>query len=820
MFDKKTFFKSFGLILFCILVGCLVGWASAEENFAYNSLDVPQLQPPINYSTFNSSTAEYLHTDEGLIDNIWDILHSDLDNLAWSVAGHTIDANIDMNSYQLTDMHSLILSGTGYLGDWDGVLNTATDFAPTGDLGLSLGLPSLRWANLSVGDIFGDGSESYVNSTFRIDGDMADGNATLVIEADSSHLACINFTEGNNIGSQLCYDGAGANRAFVVSNLLDGNEWFWIDRITGLITFNNDTVAVSLITETINATDWSNLTDLTDTIYIKINGTTTNLTLENLMALDGNTIKFWDNINATGYNGTFDRIAIGGDLVGDEILRVTKGGENISFFDGAVALYIQTESGIGTRSSAGGVTLGSSSYALDIAIGALTIDYDGVIGLTGPNSAIKTSDSQVITFTTPSQEDLTIDLFTGDNTVTFGSTTGVTDFNFGDINLSTSGDMSADWGNFNGITSLDWSNITDLTEGVYLNLSGTNANQNINITPYNLTTDQVLFPNALDGSVKIGDASTLLGYGSKIAIKGGGISLERASDDSYLYLYNIVNTAGTASIGAFYYASVGGSNQMVIDQKIADADIVFKGIDGAVAKGPKFDFSSNILNLDGMRILATGGGSTLGSTSIGGTLTVNDVKTASNSDKFYWGESDDTSRTFNESDTVENLEVGTDGKFYITNYAEVVIDGNYTGNSYYGEMWYHNHTATELNFAIDGTFYNLTFDNSDVNGFYFNDTGDYLEALVSGKYKVCYMASGDGQNNHVYFTTVLINGADQDRLESHKKMTAGGDIVTMTGCSFLDISIGDEIKLATADIGGTGTGNYYSSNVNLIRIGD
>ena len=144
---------------------------------------------------------------------------------------------------------------------------------------------------------------------------------------------------------------------------------------------------------------------------------------------------------------------------------------------------------------------------------------------------------------------------------------------------------------------------------------------------------------------------------------------------------------------------------------------------------------------------------------------------------------------------------------------------NVTGNFYYGEMWYHNHTATELNFAVDGVFYNLTFANSDVNGFAFNNTADSLTTLIPGKYKVGYMASGDGQNNHIYFTTILVNGIDNDRCESHRKMTAGGDIVTMVGNCFVNLVVGDEIKLATADVGGTGTGNYYSANVNLVRIG-
>jgi len=140
-------------------------------------------------------------------------------------------------------------------------------------------------------------------------------------------------------------------------------------------------------------------------------------------------------------------------------------------------------------------------------------------------------------------------------------------------------------------------------------------------------------------------------------------------------------------------------------------------------------------------------------------------------------------------------------------------------NNIYGEMWYHNHTATPLNFLVGNVFYNLTFSKSNVNGFIFNDADDNLEAQFSGRYLANYMASGDGQNNHIYYTSIFVNGVSQNSSESHKKMSAGGDIVTMTGSGFIDLIAGDRVNLATADIGGTGIGNYYSSNLNLVRIG-
>ena len=79
---------------------------------------------------------------------------------------------------------------------------------------------------------------------------------------------------------------------------------------------------------------------------------------------------------------------------------------------------------------------------------------------------------------------------------------------------------------------------------------------------------------------------------------------------------------------------------------------------------------------------------------------------------------------------------------------------------------------------------------------------------------------GDVQNNHIYYTSVYVDEVNQDRCEAHKNMSAGGDIVTMTGSCFVDLLVGSKINLRTADVGSTGTGNYYSSNLNLVRIGD
>ena len=181
--------------------------------------------------------------------------------------------------------------------------------------------------------------------------------------------------------------------------------------------------------------------------------------------------------------------------------------------------------------------------------------------------------------------------------------------------------------------------------------------------------------------------------------------------------------------------------------------------------------------------------------------------------------------TFKLSETIDNLIDGwlrITGNLNVTGNTNIEGDLNVSGfsfiNNINGEMWYHNHTATELNFAVDGLFYNLTTDNSLVTGMTFNDTGDYLEVDYAGRYKSCYMQSGDGQNNHNYFASLSVNGEVIEKCESHKKMSAGGDILTMNGCCNLDLIIDDKIRMVVADIGNTGIGNYYSSELNMHRI--
>jgi len=138
-------------------------------------------------------------------------------------------------------------------------------------------------------------------------------------------------------------------------------------------------------------------------------------------------------------------------------------------------------------------------------------------------------------------------------------------------------------------------------------------------------------------------------------------------------------------------------------------------------------------------------------------------------------------------------------------------------------MWYHNHTSTSINFATQYENYTLFMTEAEhLNGFSYTDGGTAstnLTALVGGLYQIVYNAIGDGQNNHIYVTSVFVNNVAMNNCDAHKKMAAGGDIVTMGGNCIIELNSGDDINVGVSDWSGTGTGNYYGANLNLVRIG-
>jgi len=169
----------------------------AKYNFGFN-----------NFSGSGNVTANYFFGNGSQLTGIsaGTTDHSALDNLAWSVSGHTIDDDIDMNDNQITDMSILLLSGGGYIGDWGGELLSASNFTPVTTMYHDLGSPTNRWLGAYVGNL----SSDYVDATSGIttlgyvNADSLNGE-TLKVNGSSYMNDTLNFN--NPFATKVVSDG-------------------------------------------------------------------------------------------------------------------------------------------------------------------------------------------------------------------------------------------------------------------------------------------------------------------------------------------------------------------------------------------------------------------------------------------------------------------------------------------------------------------------------------------------------------------------------------------------------------------------------------
>ena len=137
---------------------------ACRQNMACNITSLYVINQSVTNINTTNINATLLCVGSSCISDISDLNntdHSSLDNLAWSLSGHTIDGDIDMNAHQLTDMDVLILSGGGYIADWDGILNVASDLNPYTSLYYDLGSGAERWGNLYVQNISSENIDTY-----------------------------------------------------------------------------------------------------------------------------------------------------------------------------------------------------------------------------------------------------------------------------------------------------------------------------------------------------------------------------------------------------------------------------------------------------------------------------------------------------------------------------------------------------------------------------------------------------------------------------------------------------------------------------------
>ena len=279
--------------LLIIFVGLLlITLVFALPNQADNRIDFTYPEPAVNYSLIPTVNAtEWWITTEGDLNDVSDILHSDLSNLLWSVAGHTIDTDVDFFGNNL----------------------------------------------FNVWNIQGDGTGSYFNQSLLITGDSPvndDSDAGLWIRAEVNYDACINLTESDIEGIKICYDGSGSG-IFELRDYSDGTLYMSIDnRDSGNITFYNDTNFYTVNIETLNITGDLNGSNLYLLENITLGGFINGVNISNLSnqftyysdedwinKLNGNNFTFNETKLSTTYYNATQSVAIAGTIDGGTLVQ-------------------------------------------------------------------------------------------------------------------------------------------------------------------------------------------------------------------------------------------------------------------------------------------------------------------------------------------------------------------------------------------------------------------------------------------------------------------------------------------------------------------
>jgi len=114
-------------ILFFFLVILSLNFIIALPNDANNRIDFTYPAPYFDNNTASVNTSTYAETantalnwftdDGGLLGDVGDIDHNLLNNLAWSVAGHTMDADLDMNSFDITEVNDITIENDAQINN-------------------------------------------------------------------------------------------------------------------------------------------------------------------------------------------------------------------------------------------------------------------------------------------------------------------------------------------------------------------------------------------------------------------------------------------------------------------------------------------------------------------------------------------------------------------------------------------------------------------------------------------------------------------------------------------------------------------------------
>lgn len=147
----------------------------------------------------------------------------------------------------------------------------------------------------------------------------------------------------------------------------------------------------------------------------------------------------------------------------------------------------------------------------------------------------------------------------------------------------------------------------------------------------------------------------------------------------------------------------------------------------------------------------------------------------------------------------------------------VIIGGDLNHNEHYAEI-YLNQTENFV-IAAGNVSYNLTSNNftSDLsNGI--TISGGKMTITKASIYRAIHGEIVSGGGNKEYHYSIHVNGVDQEKCESHRKMSAGGDIGSSGMSCLLSLSVNDVVTYTIRNDEDSTDITLDHINFNLIEI--
>lgn len=170
-----------------------------------------------------------------------------------------------------------------------------------------------------------------------------------------------------------------------------------------------------------------------------------------------------------------------------------------------------------------------------------------------------------------------------------------------------------------------------------------------------------------------------------------------------------------------------------------------------------------------------------------------------------------------------NRDVLIDANLNVTGSVEIAnnltIGGNFTGNQFYGEMWFDMSGNSTILITTKDVWENVTgFNAGGNNGFtYFNNT---LICNIAGLYNTKYNTFYDDGANVEFNYALAINNIPQNKTRSHSKLGTANDVTGSVGFGYLDLNVGDVINLQVVNVDNVADPNLHHATINLVRIGN